>query len=65
MRKVGEEVIIREDLIEGNYYGEDGVVEEMMEYLGEKATITTAMNYGYLIDIDPIGWTWTDEMFEK
>lgn len=62
--KVGDKVRIREDLVSGKMYGEYYVINEMLQYRGEKATIEVILDGGYELDIDE-EWTWTDEMFES
>jgi len=61
--KVGDKILIRSDL-EARYYGADCVIEEMLEYTGQVATITE-IRFGdrYRINIDPYH-NWTDSMFK-
>ena len=71
MRRVGDKVTIKADLEEGliyymdneEYY--DGIVLEMHNFLGKEATIVSANEEGYCLDIDEECWHWTDQMFEN
>lgn len=68
--KVGDKVIVREDLIKGDqYYMEntgkrDVVVEAMLKFRGKTVTINRTTTLGeYKISEDGAEWNWTDEMF--
>lgn len=65
--KVGQEVVIRRDLVEGQMYGADDVVSEMLECCGKTATITSVLWGGKKcrLDVDESQWCWTPEMFEE
>lgn len=66
--KVGDEVVIREDLVVGEAYeGENQqyqtFVGSMREYLGKKAIIQGKNDeWGYDLNIDNGKWRWTDDM---
>lgn len=64
-RKTGEKVYIRNDLIEGICYGDDIVIDEMLEFLGKEVTIASGNDSIYLIEEDGQMWSWTEEMFDK
>lgn len=66
--KIGDRVKIRDDLIPGEYYGEDIFSSGMHQYAGKIATIIgidTKSYISYIIDLDNGDWSWTDEMFKK
>lgn len=71
MKKVGDIVKIRSDLVEGKIYNMtddpvicDEVTPSMMKYCGMNATITNIFFGEYEIDLDGGNWCWTDTMFE-
>jgi hypothetical protein len=60
---VGMTVMIREDLQVGKC-GNDTVIDNMLEFAGKTATITSNRNSSkFGIDIDNGAWNWTPEMF--
>ena len=63
--KVGNKVKIRSDLKEFESYGGYYFIPNMVAYRGEEAIITKVNSSSYFIDIDKVGWKWTDEMFES
>lgn len=66
--KPGDLVKIRNDLIPGEYYGEDIFSSGMHQYAGKIATIIgvdTKSYISYIIDLDNGEWIWTDKMFEN
>lgn len=64
--KVGDKVLIREDLEVSKYYGSCSVVPRMKKYLGQIATIERIdIDGDYEIDLDDKEWSWTEEMIEK
>lgn len=60
--KVGDKVRIKEDLYEGESYGNMYFNDEMEEMCGEVVTIEEVCG-GYY-EVEENGWSWTDEMFE-
>lgn len=64
--QVGDKVKIREDLVALDYYGDIIFIEEMNEYKGKTAIITSVDSENrYSIDIDKDDdFTWSGEMFE-
>jgi hypothetical protein len=60
--KKGDIVTVRKDLIDGETYGTNCFVNEMMRYKGTQLTIriVTPNNYNVFEN----SWAWTDEMFE-
>lgn len=68
--KVGDKVVIRKDLIVGNYYKmehneeKESVVSDMQVFQGHEAIITKVNGFAYNIDVDGGKWHWTDGMFE-
>lgn len=70
MKKVGDVIKIRTDLVEdGEYKMKDSeyadvVAEDMLEYCGQESEITAVDEFGYHLAIDEESWSWTDEMFE-
>ena len=63
--KVGDEVIVRLDLIKDALYGKRVFACDMLRFKGEKVKISHVFNHHYLIHEDKGDWAWTDEMFEK
>ncbi|MGO5051452.1 hypothetical protein ACTQ6A_02875 [Lachnospiraceae bacterium LCP25S3_G4] len=64
--KVGDKVMVREDLEVGEYYGNHGVcfVTPMQYLLGKTVEITKVNSVrSYAIKEDRGSWNWTDEMF--
>lgn len=71
MYKVGDRVIIREDLHACNYEAEQSgwwpceAVRGMLKYAGQAATITEVCGSGqYSIDLDGGNWFWVSGMFQ-
>ena len=71
MYKVGDRVIVREDLHTGNYETElpvwwpCEVVRGMLTFAGQTATITEVCGSGrYSIDLDGGNWYWVSGMFQ-
>jgi hypothetical protein len=65
MFKIGDKVIIREDLEAGKVYGGVSFISRMREFLGKEATITgICYAGGFLLDIDDEVFSWSAEMFE-
>lgn len=61
--KVGDKVKVREDLKEGDMYGEQMVVGNMPELAGKDVTIKKLLPEADSYTIEEKGWNWTDEMF--
>lgn len=61
--KLGDKVIIRNDLTIKEIYGTETFENPMYQYCGKTATITRVGEYTYSLDIDKGAWYWTDEMF--
>ena len=60
---VGDKVLVRSDLVEGNKYGL--YFNDIMEsYRGQVVTIHQVDADGYRIENDNRTWVWRDEMFE-
>ena len=64
MLKVGDYVVVKEDLEIGKWYEDDVcVVEEMKQYFGKMARIKEVFfDETYYLDIDEEGWFWTENM---
>jgi len=62
---VGDKVTIREDLIEGERYGNDTVADDMLKMCGKTVTIEETNLYGQsdTYKIVEFGFNWTDDMF--
>lgn len=60
--KVGDKVRVREDLVEGNYYGGEYFVGKMEYNKGEVFEIKGICGGAYIFEED--GFHWTDEMLE-
>lgn len=67
--KIGDKVIINQDLDTNEVYGDIGVDDDMLEYQGKTATIESINNnydsdsgYIYQLDIDGGNFYWTDSM---
>lgn len=58
--RVGDKVMVREDLQEGKY-GADSVVDSMLEYCGKSFKVARVMDNGK-INLEGIQWNWTPEM---
>ena len=61
--KIGDKVIIREDLEEGKLYGYYSVNEDMFSLRGEIVTICDIGYNFYILKEDIHKWCWTDKMF--
>lgn len=62
--KVGDKVIIREDIQIDRRYGINSVNNLMFDFRGKIATILSIRDTGsYCIDLDQERWAWTDQMF--
>ena len=62
--KVGDKVLIKSVLVEGNFYGEHSVNEDMLEFCNKICTISEAADDHYVLMEDPDSWWWTDEMID-
>ena len=60
--KVGDKVLIRDDLIPDRCYGPLLFVRYMLGYAGRPAEIISIHGSYYNISIDNGCWKWTDEM---
>lgn len=61
--KIGDKVIVREDLEEGKLYGYYSVNEDMFPLRGKIVTIYDIGYNFYILKEDIHKWCWTDEMF--
>ena len=61
--KIGDKVIVREDLISGEQYGKDVFTSAMVSFKGKVVTISKVIGFKYEIEEDDKTWNWTDEMF--
>ena len=61
--KVGDKVLVREDLAADNWYGNEIVVSGMTCLKGKIVTINKVQYDKYEIEEDDKIWNWTDEMF--
>ena len=61
--KIGDKVIVREDLIAGENYGKDVFTSAMVSFKGKVVTISKVIGFKYEIEEDDKTWNWTDEMF--
>ena len=61
--KIGDKVIIREDLKEGKLYGYYSVNEDMFSLRGKIVTICDIGYNFYILKEDIHKWCWTDKMF--
>ena len=61
--KIGDKVIVREDLISGERYGKDVFTSTMVSFKGKVVTISKVIGFKYEIEEDDKTWNWTDEMF--
>ena len=61
--KVGDKVLVREDLVVDQWYGKDIFINEMIPLKGKIVTISKIAGEKYEIIEDPEGCWWTDEMF--
>ena len=61
--KIGDKVIVREDLKIGKEYGRYFFMSEMNFLKGKTVTITNVIDNKYKIEEDNKIWWWTDEMF--
>ena len=67
--KVGQKVIIREDLEKGNVYGKCEVHPMMQEFYGEEVTIVSISDIGFIskkvkIKEDNGVFSWSPKMFK-
>lgn len=60
---IGDKVIVREDLISGERYGNDVFTSTMVSFKGKVVTISKVIGFKYEIEEDDKTWNWTDEMF--
>jgi len=59
-------VRVKSNLKKYKKYGEQSVVEDMMNYRGKVVTISKVLTNGlYQIEEDGGSWIWTDEMFDE
>ena len=65
--KVGDKVKIREDLVEGEYYGYEYFSCYMKKFLGKVCTILDVDEHTYILkeDEETWKWRWSDEMIER
>lgn len=65
--KVGDKIKIREDLVEGEWYGYEYFSKYMKKFLGKVCTISDINENTYVLEEDDesIKWYWTDEMIER
>ena len=61
--KIGDKVIVREDLIEFEHYKEVLFVPSMSSFKGKIVTIYYTTDIGYKIKEDSKRYYWTDDMF--
>ena len=61
--KIGDKVLIREDLEIDKEYGKDFFISEMNFLKGKTVTIINVVDYKYKIKEDSGKWSWTSEMF--
>ena len=62
---VGDKVIIREDLVDDQWYGDVAFVPSMNSFKGKIVTIYDIIDIGYRIKEDSKNYLWTDEMFSE
>jgi len=64
--EIGDVVIVRDDLISDEGYGDEIFIGDGMgAFRGKEVTIAEVDNDdAYLINDDDMEWYWTDEMFE-
>lgn len=68
--KVGDKVLIRDDLLVDETYFDDNNMhndvanEDMVELAGQIATIIRLTATGYRINLDNDRWNWMDDMFD-
>lgn len=62
--KVGDKVLIKSLLVEGNFYGEHSVNEDMLKFCNKICTISQVDKDHYVLKEDPDSWWWTDEMID-
>ena len=60
---VGDKVRVREDLVEGEYYGDYMFTHDMKEYKGYIFEISKVLSHEYLLKDIP-SFLWTNEMLE-
>ena len=67
MLKVGDYVVVKEDLKVGYWYNDDVcVTEEMKQYFGKVARIKEVFfDDTYYLDIDDEAWFWSEDMLVK
>ena len=63
--KIGDKVIIREDLEEGKLYGYYSANKDMFPLRGKIVTICDIGYNFYILKEDIYKWCWTDEMFSE
>ena len=64
--KIGDKVLVRPDLEEGETYGDEVVMSDMLYFKGKIVTIEHVDHPNcYRIKEDPDQWHWTDEMFSE
>lgn len=61
--KVGNRVMVRNDLVEGKRYGNDSAVDEMLRFKGKIVTLSRQFFGKFSIEEDAGKWNWTPEMF--
>lgn len=63
MLKAGDKVRVRKDLVEGEGYGADIFMDDMVELSGEVVTLNEKTDYGWGV-LESI-YNFTPEMFER
>ena len=64
--KIGDKVLVRPDLEEGEKYGDETFMSEMLHLKGKIVTIEHVDHPNcYRIKEDSDQWHWTDEMFSE
>ena len=61
--KIGDKVRVREDLVVGQWYGEDTFASAMAPFKGKIVTISNIESCFYRLKEDSDRWSWTKEMF--
>ncbi len=63
--KTGSIVKVKEGLIVGVDYGQDGFVKNMERFIGREMTIDRIEGNYYIMKEDPEDWGFTEEMIVK
>lgn len=63
--KIGDRLKLRDDLIEGQQYGNLTLWPPMYDLRGEVFTVKAIRTYNKIVDVEENAYGWSFEMFEE